>query len=183
MRNRYCLGSDDVIGLFNALFKSKYSTILSGCDEPLYQPSKTLTTYNIIYFRKDYLASALHEVAHWCLAGSERRKKLDYGYWYVPEGSSKEEQRQFENAEVKPQALEWMFSRACASRVYVSQDNFGERLPSDRFTRLITQQAHLWCEGAPLPQDAKLFIEAARSRSNSNSIFNLYSYWSVPIIG
>jgi elongation factor P hydroxylase len=64
---------------------------------------------------KDYLASALHEVAHWCLAGVERRKLEDYGYWYSPDGRSRGEQSAFENVEARPQALEWILSDTCNS--------------------------------------------------------------------
>ncbi len=180
MGNLSSLDSEDVIGIFNVLFRTKYNTILlGGCDEPLYQPSRSFTTPNIIYFKNDYLASALHEVAHWCLAGAERRKKLDYGYWYVPEGRSREQQWQFENAEVKPQALEWMFSMACVSKFYVSRDNFSERSTLDRFTKLIRRQVQCWCRGEQLPQDAQLFIDAACSRTNSQSTFDIDKYHSI----
>ncbi len=53
-----------------------------------------------------FYASALHEIAHWCIAGENRCQQVDYGYWYEPNGRSEERQFEFEKVEVKPQALE-----------------------------------------------------------------------------
>ena len=52
-----------------------------------------------VVYREDYFARALHEVAHWCLAGAERRKLEGYGYWYRPDGRDPREQTEFERAE------------------------------------------------------------------------------------
>src|SRR3546814_2809228 len=49
-------------------------------------------------------------VAHWCLAGAARRRQDDYGYWYAADGRDLEQQHLFEQVEVKPQALELLFS-------------------------------------------------------------------------
>ncbi|WP_395342386.1 elongation factor P hydroxylase [Ningiella sp. W23] len=78
---------------------------------------------NKVFFRHDYLASALHEVAHWCIAGEARRRQIDYGYWYAPDGRTHAQQKAFEQVEVKPQALEWAFSNACAIPFKISNDN------------------------------------------------------------
>ena len=55
--------------------------LVGGFDEPLYLPA-TDSRAAEIRFRSDYPSSALHEVAHWCLAGARRRALQDYGYWY-----------------------------------------------------------------------------------------------------
>jgi elongation factor P hydroxylase len=115
--------SNDLITLFEHCFGQKYHTqLLGGADEPLYEPA-TDKQPALIHFRADYFSSALHEIAHWCIAGSERRKQTDYGYWYVEDGRDEQQQRAFYQAEVKPQALEWYFSVACNYDFSVSVDN------------------------------------------------------------
>jgi len=117
-------GCELIEKLFEQAFFSSYQTVLKGgAEEPLYQPSEKKSVPHTIYYREDYLASALHEVAHWCLAGEVRRQQLDFGYWYQPDGRTAEEQRLFEKVEVKPQALEWIFSQAAGVSFQVSADN------------------------------------------------------------
>src|SRR5690606_24572189 len=99
---------------FNLLFREQERTILcSGAEEPLYQPADNDHDCHIIYSTHDYFSSALHEISHWCIAGKQRRSLLDYGYWYEPDGLTAEQQFLFEQVEVKPQALEWLFTLAC----------------------------------------------------------------------
>jgi elongation factor P hydroxylase len=131
----------DLIILFNELFQQSEHTILVGNgDEPLYLPGKP---FHRVIFKADYFASALHEIAHWCIAGEARRQQIDYGYWYYPEGRTAEQQQLFEAAEIKPQALEYLFSQAAGSRFLVSQDNFTQDPQQDRefFARKVTEQA------------------------------------------
>src|SRR3990167_9984648 len=110
MRTHDC---QDLIEIFNGLFEqSEATTLIGGSDEPMYLPADQDNPFNRVIFTYDYYASALHEIAHWCLAGDARRKQVDYGYWYFPEGRTAEQQMLFENAEVKPQALECIFSQA-----------------------------------------------------------------------
>jgi elongation factor P hydroxylase len=102
----------------------------------------------------------LHEVAHWCLAGDERRKMIDYGYWYNSDGRSNIAQKKFEEVEVKPQALEWIFSIASNNTFHVSIDNLdGDQESSWYFSRSISDQAHTWCVES-LPNRALLFVNA-----------------------
>ena len=103
-----------ISAIFADEFEAKYSTILvGGGSEPLYLPKTSDNLPAKIIYRADYLSSALHEIAHWCIAGKKRLNMQDYGYWYAPDGRSAEQQELFEQSEVKPQALEWMFSVAC----------------------------------------------------------------------
>ena len=121
MTTHNCL---DLIHLFNDLFATTENTVLIGDgEEPLYLPADATSSFNRIIFTRNYFASALHEIAHWCIASAHRRTLVDYGYWYFPEGRNAEQQRLFEQAEIKPQALEFLFSEACGSRFIASQDN------------------------------------------------------------
>jgi len=76
-----------------------------------------------VIFAHGFYASALHEVAYWCIAGEKRRQLVDYGYWYCPDGRDIQTQHQFENVEIKPQALEWLFCVASDFPFNVSCDN------------------------------------------------------------
>lgn len=108
--------------LFNGLFRQPRQTILvRGDDEPEYLPAGSGPAQ--VVFAHGYFSSALHEVSHWCIAGEYRRTLQDYGYWYCPDGRSREQQCAFEQVEVKPQALEWLFALACGWRFHISVDN------------------------------------------------------------
>lgn len=149
--------------VFAACFAGRWQTRLEGgVEEPLYQPAQNPGEANVIYYRADYFASALHEVAHWCIAGSQRRKLLDFGYWYAPDGRTATQQRAFEAVECKPQALEWLFARACGSRFRLSADNLdpeaGNMPDTSGFGRQVYQQARLWQQD--LPPRAALFYQA-----------------------
>ncbi len=116
--------ANDLERLFHGCFFEKYNTVLVGnAEEPLYQPTITNVSANQIFYRYDYFASALHEIAHWCIAGEKRRTQVDYGYWYAPDGRNPQQQTEFEQLEVKPQALEWAFSLAANVPFRVSIDN------------------------------------------------------------
>ena len=96
------MDSDTVVLIFDRLFGARYKTgLISGAEEPyyLFEPEG----YSKIFFRCDYMSSALHEVAHWCIAGAKRRRQNDYGYFYIAD-RSKEQQSQFERVERKAQA-------------------------------------------------------------------------------
>lgn len=118
------LTSDRLERVFAECFADTCHTVLvGGADEPLYVPGSGSEPHTL-YYREDFFASALHETAHWCIAGPERRKLPDFGYWYAQEGRDSAAQRAFEAVEAKPQALEWIFSQACGWPFRVSTDNF-----------------------------------------------------------
>jgi hypothetical protein len=121
-----------------------------------------------VVYREDYFASALHEVAHWCLAGADRRKLEDYGYWYRPDGRDPREQEEFERAEARPQALEWIFSEACGFPFQLSADNLAGALgPSDRFEQGVRRaKADQLARG--LPDRADRFLAALRRARGTN---------------
>jgi elongation factor P hydroxylase len=115
------LKAERVVSLFNATFLSSHHTqLVGGADEPLYLGHED--GFSRIYFCYDYVSSALHEIAHWCLAGSSRRSLDDYGYWYQGQRDVCQ-QNKFEQVEVAPQALEWIFSEALGIGFRVSADN------------------------------------------------------------
>ena len=148
--------------VFASCFQKRNNTrLLGGFDEPLYQPAQNCGDTNIICYREDFFASALHEVAHWCIAGDDRRKLLDFGYWYTPDGQTQQQQTAFEDVEYQPQALEWFFAKACAYRFRVSTDNLsGARPLGDKcFEQRVLAQAQQW-RTKGIPADGAMFFEA-----------------------
>ena len=154
--------------IFSSLFGERYRTeLVGGGDEPLYEPPSTGALGRIVY-REDFVASALHEVAHWCVAGSRRRTQLDYGYWYSPDGRSAQQQAEFERVEVAPQALEWVFSDACGVAFRPSADNVESNLgPSPEFVAALTARRDALLDGA-LSGRALTFRDALRALSASS---------------
>ncbi len=115
---------DILVRLFDDTFYHEYNTrLVYGEDEPVYLPANDEVSYHRIVFAHGFFASALHEIAHWCIAGEERRQQVDYGYWYAPDGRTEAQQKAFETVEVKPQAIEWAFSIACDFPFNFSLDN------------------------------------------------------------
>lgn len=146
--------------VFFDCFHDRYRTrLLGGAAEPLYLPASA-TRDARIYYREDFAASALHEVAHWCIAGPRRRQCEDYGYWYAPDGRTAAQQRAFEIVEVKPQALEWHFALAAGVPFHVSADNLLAPDSGDgSFAAAVAEQARRWCR-QPLPPRAALYRRA-----------------------
>ena len=149
--------------VFAHCFEDRWNTRLcGGAREPYYDPSACAQMPHQLFYREDFFASALHETAHWCIAGSERRLLPDFGYWYAPEGRSAKEQAEFEAAECKPQALEWIFSCACNYAFRPSVDNLqdnGEKPDTNGFNMSVVEQAIRW-QVAGLPNRAMMFFNA-----------------------
>lgn len=146
--------------VFHQVFLLPFNTeLIGGADEPIYRPANSQNNRHRLFYRQDYLSSALHEIAHWCIAGPARLLCEDFGYWYNPDGRSPEQQQIFEKAEVKPQALEWIFSMACGQRFSVSVDNLeGARVGGSSFKQDVVNQALAWCRKDALPTRARLFV-------------------------
>lgn len=122
--------------LFNLLFFEAQGTVLvdgasQGFKEPVYLPAHEGRPAQVV-FAHGFLQSALHEAAHWCHAGERRRALVDYGYWYVGDERSQEEQEAFERVELIPQAYELLLSEACGVAFKVSLDNFNASVQLDR---------------------------------------------------
>tara|TARA_R110001592_G_scaffold296139_1_gene566464 strand:- start:16883 stop:17500 length:618 start_codon:yes stop_codon:yes gene_type:complete len=155
--------------IFNHLFSESENTLLiSGGIEPVYLPVSETESINKIISTRDYFSSALHEVSHWCVAGLERRKLIDYGYWYAPDGRSLEQQYLFEQVEVKPQALEWIFTVATGGEFRLSVDNVSqpELRASDAFRQNVYDQALNYLEQG-LNDRAQKFLDALLSHFQS----------------
>jgi elongation factor P hydroxylase len=151
--------------LFSELFRASCATVLEGgADEPEYLPARGPGQLARIRYRHDYVASALHEVAHWCIAGARRRRLPDYGYWYAPEGRDAAGQRAFEAVEVRPQALEALFAEAAGLPFVVSLDNPGRTDvdPAAFTVAVAAERLRLRRDG--LPPRAALFRQALSLR-------------------
>jgi|SRR5690554_5318616 len=155
---------NDLITLFNGLFRKTHETILvKGKNEPEYLPASGPGSLAQVVFAHGYYASALHEISHWCIAGAHRRTLHDYGYWYCPDGRTTEQQRAFEQVEVKPQALEWLFSVAAGSRFHISVDNLSGSGAADDggFRQKVRKQAGYYLTNN-LPDRAGIFFNALK---------------------
>lgn len=144
-----------LVKVFHGLFEVPYRTrIQGGAEEPLYRPASGEKGLHTIVFTQDYFSSALHEIAHWCIAGPERRTQVDYGYWYAPDGRSLQQQQLFERVEVKPQAIERILSFACGQKFCVSADNLQANVgASEQFMSAVHTQTLAYCDTG-LPQRA-----------------------------
>lgn len=138
----------DLINIFNSCFFERYNTrLVKGDDEPIYLPADENRPHNELYFAHGFFASALHESSHWLIAGAGRRKLIDFGYWYAPDGRSPAQQSLFQSVEVKPQAMEWILSQAANFRFRVSVDNLnGEESDTSAFKQAVYNQVKTYCE-------------------------------------
>ncbi len=151
-----------LIDLFEQCFRDSFNTLLvKGESEPIYLPADQHCTYHQIVFAHGFYASALHEISHWCIAGAARREQIDFGYWYCPDGRDKQTQSQFEAVEIKPQALEWIFSVAAGFPFNISCDNLdGDHEPDrDAFQHKVYQQVLAYL-AQPLPERPRCFVQA-----------------------
>lgn len=164
-----------IIDVFNGEFGERDNTLLrGGADEPLYEPplpprqadsAETCARPALIHFRADYASSALHEVAHWCIAGRARRRLPDYGYWYAPDGRDAQQQAAFLQVEARPQALEWCLTQAAGLRFRLSLDNLDA--PPDptterRFADAVMHAARRFTSHGLPPRGERFFCALAR---------------------
>lgn len=167
----------DLIQIFHDCFFEKYNTrLVKGEDEPVYFPQDEKRPDNELYFAHGYFSSALHECSHWLIAGEKRRKLEDFGYWYVPDGRSAKQQELFQSVEIKPQAIEWILSKAAGCRFRVSIDNLnGEELDTDNFKKNVYSQVKTYCEQA-LPLRAESFRQALCLFYGINSLLKIEDF-------
>lgn len=160
------LTSAEIEGVFDGLFERSHRTrLVGGGDEPLYVPPTGDRLGRIVY-RADYPASALHEVAHWCVAGAARRDLEDYGYWYAPDGRTEQQQGEFERVEVAPQALESVLADAAGVRFVPSADNVEAGVgPSVGFLSALAQRKEDLLAGALRGRALRMQIALALERA------------------
>ncbi|OTG70732.1 hypothetical protein B9T26_13390 [Acinetobacter sp. ANC 4169] len=144
---------------FNHWFSHLNVSLVKGDFEPEYFPA-TADAPARIQFAHGFFNSALHEISHWTIAGDKRRLLPDLGYWYAPDGRSAEQQALFEQVEIKPQAIEWMFAQAFGRKFRVSLDNLtGDGGNGATFKDNVFAQVQQYFKGeAKLPRDAAHFI-------------------------
>lgn len=151
----------DLIDIFESTFFVDYRTrLVKGDAEPVYLPANKSFDYHRIVFANGFYASGLHEIAHWLVAGKQRRLLEDFGYWYHPDGRDGQKQREFEDAEVRPQAIEWSLSVAAGYEFTVSCDNL-DGVEPDRFAfqaRVYEQVKQFLVDG--YPKRVKLLMQA-----------------------
>jgi elongation factor P hydroxylase len=112
----------EIAGCFNRHLGRRHGVrLVGGAAEPLYLPGQE--GWSVIRYTRDYAASALHELAHWCIAGAERRRRVDYGYWYAAPPRTPADQMAFVAAELPVQALESVLASACGVEFRVSVDD------------------------------------------------------------
>lgn len=145
--------------IFNREFLASHHTLMcGGAAEPLYEPAAGPKPARVV-FTYDYPASALHEAAHWCLAGPRRRAQRDYGYWYLPGPRDPQQRAAFFAAEADVQAVEALFAQVCGVRFVISADDFAA-LPHEleRFESVVAQR--LAARRTALPLRARRFCDA-----------------------
>lgn len=154
--------TDWLISLFNTLFAHQHVILVRGAGEPEYFPAKDNQPARI-EFAHGFFQSALHECSHFFIAGERRRQLSDFGYWYAPDGRTEAQQQAFERVEIKPQALECLFTLACRHPFQVSQDNLFATFDTSTstFAQDVYQQAKAYIT-APhtIPHDAKILLQA-----------------------
>ena len=156
---------------FNHWFSHLNVTLVKGDFEPEYFPADENSPARI-QFAHGFFNSALHEISHWTIAGEKRRLLPDLGYWYAPDGRTKEQQALFEQVEIKPQAIEWMFAQAFGRKFRVSLDNLtGDGGDGSSFKDNVYAQVQRYFSGeAKLPRDAALFIDCICSCTRAGKI-------------
>lgn len=167
----------DLITIFANCFSKDYNTqLVKGDDEPIYLPANDQQDYHALCFAHGFFSSALHECSHWLIAGSARRKLVDFGYWYTPDGRTAEQQAIFQQVEVKPQALEWILSVAAGHRFRVSIDNLnGEKADTLSFKEAVHQQVLMYC-ALGLPERAKRLRDALCSFYKQPLLLNSHDF-------
>lgn len=163
--------TDWLISLFNALFFEQNVRLVRGKHDPEYFPAQDDKPARI-EFAHGFFSSALHELSHWCIAGMKRRQLPDFGYWYAPDGRTATQQQAFEQMEIRPQALECLFTLACRRPFQVSQDNLFADFDTSSSTfgaDVYEQASHYINAPQTLPRDAKTLLRALLTIHNDLS--------------
>jgi len=154
----------DLIDIFNRTFASEFNTrLVKGGDEPIYMPANTdfeqyvSCEYHRIIFAHGFFASGMHEISHWLVAGLARHQLVDFGYWYIADGRSAQQQAEFEKVEIVPQAIEWIICVAAGFQYRVSADNLsGIVIDRLAFQHKIHDQVRLYLDNGLSPRTQAL---------------------------
>ena len=159
--------------LFDLTFAAYDVRMRGGFDEPIYLPSghRDLVDARIaeVRFSHDFAASALHEAAHWCIVGVERRSLVDYGYEYLAPPRAERAKVRFFDLEKRVQALEWVFCLAARLPFRPSLDDLtATSCDLARFAaRIDGARGELLARG--LPRRAALFANALAEGSAASA--------------
>lgn len=163
--------------VFERQFGHSHRTrLIGGAPEPLYLPAEKPEAFHQLIYTLDYPASALHEIAHWCLASERQLQLKDWGHWYVPDGRNVVQQQRFQEVEARVQALEWILSRAAGRPFRESSDNLGgEACELQAFRRSIHQQVSQYCERG-LPPRAHQLAEAFAAERGHPFVLHFHDF-------
>lgn len=162
---------------FNHWFSHQNVTLVKGEVEPEYFPASNHTPARI-QFAHGFFNSALHEISHWTIAGAKRRLLPDLGYWYAPDGRTAEQQALFEQVEIKPQAIEWLFVQAFGRKFRVSLDNLtGDGGDGSRFKDNVFLQVQKFFSGeTKIPADALHFIQCICMTTRDGELLGAHEF-------
>jgi elongation factor P hydroxylase len=168
----------DLINIFENTFLSRFNTqLVCGDDEPIYLPADSEHEHHRIIFAHGFYASALHEIAHWLVAGEKRRLLEDYGYWYEPDGRNELQQLEFEKVEVLPQAIEWSISMSCGFKFDVSVDNLsGIEIDRLAFKHKVYRQVLNYLETGFSPRTTQLLNALNKYYKTPALTKNMFAY-------
>ena len=158
-----------IIDVFNQCFlESERTRLVGGAQEPWYEPVSAAGEAAVLYCRADYLASALHETAHWCLATPQQRALTDFGFSYIAPPRTLAQQRRFFELELPVQSLEALFSNAAGVEFRVSADSFDKAHVDliNEFEREVTNHQSRTYDWLSTPEGARAnqFATALKSR-------------------
>tara|TARA_Y100000991_G_scaffold212109_1_gene195639 strand:+ start:547 stop:1113 length:567 start_codon:yes stop_codon:yes gene_type:complete len=172
-----------ISSVFAASLGDDYHTeLVGGASEPLYKPADGGAPAQL-YFREDFPASALHEVAHWCIAGIQRRRQEDFGYHYIAGPRDARQQAAFFELELHTQSLESAFARALGLEFQPSADNLEADI--DGFAAAIeahTRALETWL-ASPAGTRARRFIQALEQASGCLTQNQTHSFVQVAARG
>ncbi|MEM7100323.1 MAG: elongation factor P hydroxylase [Pseudomonadota bacterium] len=130
------LTDEQIRHVFNDEFADYSVRMIGGASEPVYLPA-TEHGQAQLFYRDNFAASALHEAAHWCIAGQARRTQEDFGYHYLPPPRSASDQLLFFRSELRTQALESLFADQAGVKFVPSADNLESEI--SEFAKQIDQ--------------------------------------------
>ena len=159
------LEHDTIAACFRQRFACRYTVDISGgATEPLYVPAAEGKPAHI-YYREDFAASALHEVAHWCVAGPQRRRLVDFGYGYSPPPRDQQAQQRFFQLELKVQTLESLFAQAAGIDFQPSADNLDASISEFAAQICRAREATLrWMSESPDGRAHEFYLALLRCR-------------------
>ena len=147
----------EIAGCFNVgLGRQHRVRLVGGACEPEYLPEND-SRWAVLRYSHDFARSALHELAHWCIAGRARRKRVDFGYRYQPPPRTQLQHESFVRVEIPVQALELLLCTSCHVPFRVSVDDVADALNRERdFADAVADYAQRYIHSGLPPRGAQL---------------------------